>query len=73
MDDFWMIGLILFLLFAGFGTYILLMIFFPEWVGITGKEALRTMNEHSEGAVVDDRDIYSSEGLKKPKSVPKGG
>lgn len=71
MDESWMIGLILFLLFAGFGTYIVLMIFFPEWVGITGKEALRTMSEHQEGSVVDDRDIYTSEGLKNPDPTKK--
>jgi hypothetical protein len=73
MDESWMIGLILFLLFAGFGTYILLMIFFPEWVGITGKEALRTMSEHQEGSVADDRDIYTSEGLKQPPPGAKKG
>ncbi len=60
-----MIGIVLFLLFVGFGGYIVLMIFFPEWVGITGKEALRTINEHQEGAKVDDRDIFSSDEMKK--------
>jgi hypothetical protein len=66
MDAPWMVGIVLFLLFAGFGSYILLMIFFPEWVGITGKAAHKTMSEHQEGAKVDDRDIFSSEGSKPP-------
>jgi len=66
MDSAWMVGIVLVLLFLGFGGYLLLMIFFPEWVGITGKEALRTMKEHQEGSLADDRDIFSSEGLKQP-------
>ena len=56
---------VLVLLFLGFGGYIFLMIFYPEWVGITGKEAKRTMSEHMEGSKVDDSDLFSSEGKKK--------
>jgi hypothetical protein len=37
------------------------MIFYPEWVGITGEEALKNMREHEEGSKVDDSDIFSSE------------
>lgn len=65
-DMSWMVGIVLFLLFAGFGGYLLLMIFYPEWVGITGKAAHKTLAEHQEGSKVDDRDIFSSEGLKQP-------
>lgn len=49
------------LVVLGFGTYLFLMIFYPEWVGITGKEALKNMREHEEGSQVDDSDIFSSE------------
>lgn len=52
--------IVLVLVFLGFGGYIFLMIFYPEWVGITGKEAHRTLKEHEEGSQVDDRDIFSS-------------
>lgn len=65
MDSSWMVIIILVLLFLGFGGYIFLMIFFPEWVGITGKAAHKTMDEHREGSQVDDRDIFSSEEMKK--------
>lgn len=71
MDSSWLVGIVLVLLFLGFGSYVFLMIFFPEWVGITGKEAMRTLREHQEGAVVDDRDIYTSEGLKQPDPTKK--
>lgn len=39
---------------AGFASYVFLMIYFPEWVGITGKAG------HKEGCVVDDSDPFSS-------------
>lgn len=42
----------------GFGAYIFLMLFFPEWVGITGKEAHKTMAEHQEGSKADDSDFF---------------
>jgi hypothetical protein len=49
------------LVVLGFGSYIFLMIFYPEWVGITGEDALKNMREHEEGSKVDDSDIFSSE------------
>lgn len=52
---------VLVLVVLGFGSYIFLMIFYPEWVGITGKDALNNMREHEEGSNVDDSDIFSSE------------
>lgn len=55
---------VLFLVVLGFGSYIFLMIFYPEWVGITGKDALKNINDHQEGSNVDDSDIFSSEGKK---------
>lgn len=55
---------VLVLLVLGFGSYIFLMIFYPEWVGITGKDAMKNINEHQEGSKVDDSDIFSSEGKK---------
>lgn len=51
---FFFIGLVTF----GFVTYVILMLFFPEWVGITGKEAKKTLAEHQEGAPVDDADFF---------------
>lgn len=55
---------VLVLVVLGFGSYIFLMIFYPEWVGITGKDALKNINDHQEGSNVDDSDIFSSEGKK---------
>jgi hypothetical protein len=49
---------VLLLLVLGFGSYIFLMIFYPEWVGITGKSAKKTMSEHKEGSQVDDSDVF---------------
>ena len=43
---------------GGFAVYIYLMLFHPEWVGITGKEAHKTMDEHKEGSQVDDSDFF---------------
>jgi hypothetical protein len=56
----WAVVLMLFLVFMGFGGYIFLMIFFPEWVGITGKSAHQTLSEHEEGSRADDSDPFSS-------------
>jgi hypothetical protein len=36
------------------------MLFFPEWVGITGKEARKTMAEHQEGSTADDADFFEN-------------
>lgn len=59
--------LVLCLVAAGFGSYIFLMLFFPEWVGITGKAARKTMSEHQEGSAVDDSDPFSSLPAKKDR------
>ncbi|NJL24132.1 MAG: hypothetical protein HC902_02425 [Calothrix sp. SM1_5_4] len=56
------IAIILTLVFIGFFAYIFLMIFYPEWVGITGKAAHKTLDEHKEGSSVDDRDFLNSLG-----------
>jgi hypothetical protein len=48
---------VIILVSLGFGSYIFLMIFFPEWVGITGKSAKKTDKEHIEGSYADDSDI----------------
>ena len=53
--------LVLVLLGLGFGGYIFLMLFFPEWVGITGQSAKKTIAEHQEGSQADDRDPFSSQ------------
>jgi hypothetical protein len=34
--------------FAGIFVYVLFMIFLPEWVGITGKNALENQKSHEE-------------------------
>ncbi|MBX3040368.1 MAG: hypothetical protein KF789_06625 [Bdellovibrionaceae bacterium] len=40
-------------------AYFLLMIFYPEWVGITGPEAKRTLDEHIEGSdSKDPKDLF---------------
>lgn len=49
-----------FLVFAGFAGYFYLMIRHPEWVGITGESAKKTLKEHEEGSQVDDSDPFSS-------------
>jgi hypothetical protein len=56
----WAVVLMLFLVFSGVGGYVFLMIFFPEWVGITGKSAHQTLSDHREGTRVDDSDPFSS-------------
>ncbi len=61
--------LMLLLVFLGVGGYVFLMIFYPEWVGITGKSAHHTMSEHREGTRVDDSDPFSSLEQKKDEST----
>ncbi|MGE0763695.1 MAG: hypothetical protein AB7N80_10495 [Bdellovibrionales bacterium] len=56
----WAIGLAAFLIIMGFGSYLFLMIFFPEWVGITGPSAKKTIAEHQKGSQVDDSDFFDS-------------
>ena len=49
------------LLIIGFAAYIFLLVFYPEWVGITGADAAKRMREeHQEGSTVDDSDLFSS-------------
>lgn len=50
--------IVLLLIVIGFGSYLYLLIYYPEWVGITGKSAKKTMSEHQEGSKVDDSDIF---------------
>ena len=52
--------IVVLLVALGFGSYLFLMIFYPEWVGITGDAARKTMKEHQEGSNVDDTDPFSS-------------
>jgi hypothetical protein len=42
-----------------FFAYIFLMIFYPEWVGITGKAARKTMDDHKQGTKADDPTFFS--------------
>lgn len=35
-------------------VYILFMVFLPEWVGITGKNALDTIESHKDGSAQND-------------------
>jgi hypothetical protein len=59
MSETWLestVIVVLFLVGLGFGGYIYLMIFHPEWVGITGESARKTLHEHKEGTEVSDRD-----------------
>lgn len=49
MSDFpWWILLIV--VIGGLVVYVLFMIFLPEWVGITGKTALRNEQSHRDGS-----------------------
>lgn len=50
---------LIFLVAAGFMFYIFLMIFYPEWVGITGKSARKTMEDHKEGSQAEDHEFFS--------------
>jgi hypothetical protein len=40
-------------------AYFFLLIFYPEWIGITGKSAHKTLDEHKEGSRADDSDMLS--------------
>lgn len=42
----------------GIGAYFFLMFYYPEWVGITGKTALRNLDEHTEGSKAKDPQIF---------------
>lgn len=52
-------------------VYVGVMIFFPEWVGITGKTALENEKSHRSGEVAKDEDFLErlqGGGSKNPKS-----
>ena len=40
--------------FFGIFVYVMFMIFLPEWVGITGKTALKNQQDHIETKKVND-------------------
>jgi hypothetical protein len=40
-------------------VYVLLMVFLPEWVGITGSTALKAEESHRNGEVAKDDDWMS--------------
>lgn len=48
------IVVVLVLVFLGIGAYFFLMIFYPEWVGITGPVAKKTLDEHRDDGQVND-------------------
>ena len=52
------IGAIILIFIAASFAYGVLMIFFPEWVGITGKTALEYEKSHTEGSEVDPDDDF---------------
>lgn len=56
----WAIVVVVLLVALGFGGYLFLMLYYPEWVGITGASAHKTIAEHQEGSSVDDTDPFSS-------------
>jgi hypothetical protein len=59
MDEtnFWLIGAGAAVFFGAIFIYVMIMVFFPEWVGITGKVALEAERSHREGAQAKDDDI----------------
>jgi hypothetical protein len=48
--------MVVFLVVITTAAYFYLLFFHPEWVGITGKSALETLEEHKEGSTVEDKD-----------------
>lgn len=52
------IGAVIFLIVMGFASYLFLMLFYPEWVGITGASGKKTMAEHQEGSDAKDEGIF---------------
>lgn len=58
------IVVVLVLVFLGIGAYFFLMIFYPEWVGITGPVAKKNLDEHRDGT--QDNDSTTIDGPKKP-------
>lgn len=51
--------LLIFLVAAGFFFYVFLMIFYPEWVGITGKNAQKNLEDHKEGTEASEHEFFS--------------
>jgi hypothetical protein len=51
--------LVIFLVFMAVATYFILMIFYPEWVGISGKSAKKSLDEHKEGSHAEESDFLS--------------
>lgn len=41
--------------FGAIFVYVLFMVFLPEWVGITGKVALKNQESHRSGEVEEDK------------------
>ena len=58
------IVVVLVLVFLGIGSYFFLMIFYPEWVGITGPVAKKNLDEHREDA--DPNDSTTIDDSQKP-------
>jgi hypothetical protein len=52
------IAIAIFLVVMGFGSYIFLMLFYPEWVGITGSSGKKTLSEHEEGTPAKDEGLF---------------
>lgn len=52
------VGIAVFLIVISLLAYVVLMIFFPEWVGITGKSAKKTLEEHKEGSHAEDSEWF---------------
>ncbi|MBX2993392.1 MAG: hypothetical protein KF681_01165 [Bdellovibrionaceae bacterium] len=63
-------------IFAGASfVYVILMVFFPEWVGITGKVALENEASHKDGTEVQDNFAFNENNRptgSKEKSRPSG-
>lgn len=58
--EIWLAILILFVSLGSIGAYIFLMIYYPEWVGITGKVAVDAEKSHQEGSKPEkDKDFLS--------------
>jgi len=49
--------MVVFLVVVTTAAYFYLLIYHPEWVGITGNSARKTLEEHKEGSTVDDKDF----------------
>lgn len=63
----WLVFAAIGVFFGGAGVYLALMIFFPEWVGITGKTALEAEQSHR-GESPKDSAKMSSEFSPSPAS-----